>query len=77
MSNFVGEVNGGNFEQVVLRSSVLGVRSWQLIFQQSKVNNGVTTGTGCRPRIGIGPRERGFKHACVTCARATTHTLKS
>jgi hypothetical protein len=23
----------------------------------------LTTGTGCRPRIGIGPRERGFKHA--------------
>jgi hypothetical protein len=40
MSDLVEKVNDGNFEQVVLHSSVQGVSSWQLIFQQSKVNNG-------------------------------------
>ena len=35
------------------------------------------TEIGSRPRIGIGRRERGFKHACVTGAKATAHTLKS
>ena len=64
MSDFVREVNDGNFEQVGLHSSVQRVSSWQLIFQQSKVNNGAYNGDRRRPRIGIGPRERGFKHAC-------------
>jgi hypothetical protein len=41
MSDFVGD---GNFEQVALHSSVQGVSSWQLIFQQSKVNNGAYDG---------------------------------
>jgi hypothetical protein len=40
MNDFVGEVNDENFGQVALQSSVQGVSSWQLIFQQSKVNNG-------------------------------------
>lgn len=44
MSDFVGDVNDGNFEQVVLHSSVQGVSSWQFIFQQSKVNNGAYDG---------------------------------
>jgi len=44
MSNFVEEVNDGKFEQPVLRPSVLAVSSWQLIFQQSKVNNGAYDG---------------------------------
>src|SRR5262249_28339497 len=42
MSNFVEEVNDGKFEQPVLRPSVRAVSSWQLIFQQSKVNNGAS-----------------------------------
>jgi hypothetical protein len=44
MSDLVEKVNDGNFEQVVLHSSVQGVSSWQLIFQQSKVNNGAYDG---------------------------------
>jgi hypothetical protein len=40
MSDFVREVNDGNFEQVGLHSSAQRVSSWLLIFQQSKVNNG-------------------------------------
>jgi hypothetical protein len=44
MSDFVREVNDGNFEQVGLHSSVQRVSSWQLIFQQSKVNNGAYDG---------------------------------
>jgi hypothetical protein len=44
MSDFVREVNDGNFEQVGLHSSVQRVSSWQLIFQQSKVNNGAYNG---------------------------------
>jgi hypothetical protein len=44
MSDFVGEVNDGNFEQVASHSSVPGVSSWKLIFQQSKVNNGAYDG---------------------------------
>ena len=44
MSDLVEKVNDGNFDQVVLRSSVQGVSSWQLIFQQSKVNNGAYDG---------------------------------
>jgi len=44
MTNFVEEVNDGNFEQSVLRPSVGAVSSWQLIFQQSKVNNGAYDG---------------------------------
>jgi hypothetical protein len=44
MSNFVEAVNDGKFEQPVLRPSVLAVSSWQLIFQQSKVNNGAYDG---------------------------------
>ena len=44
MSDFVEAVNDGNFEQPVLRPSVRAVSSWQLIFQQSKVNNGAYDG---------------------------------
>jgi len=44
MSDLVEQVNDGNFEQVVLHSSVQGVSSWQLIFQQSKVNKGAYDG---------------------------------
>lgn len=44
MSNFVEAVNDGKFQQAVLRPSVLAVSSWQLIFQQSKVNNGANDG---------------------------------
>jgi len=44
MTNFVEEVNDGNFEQSVLRPSVRAVSSSQLIFQQSKVNNGAYDG---------------------------------
>ena len=44
MNDLVEEVNEGNFEQVVLHSSVQGMSSWQFIFQQSKVNNGAYDG---------------------------------
>jgi hypothetical protein len=44
MSKFVEDVNDGNFERVVLHSSGQAVSSWQLIFQQSKVNNGAYYG---------------------------------
>lgn len=44
MSDFVEEVNDGNFEQPVLPPSVRAMSSWQLIFQQSKVNNGAYDG---------------------------------
>jgi hypothetical protein len=77
MSAFVEAVNDGKFEQPVLRPSMRAVSSWQLIFRQSKVNMVRMTAIGSRPRIGIGRRERGFKHACVTFAKATVHTLKS
>ena len=44
MSEFVEDVNDGNFERVVLHSSGQAVSSWQLIFQQSKANNGAYYG---------------------------------
>lgn len=39
--------------------------SWQLIFQQSKVNNGVYNGDRFRRSIGSGPGKLGFKPVCV------------
>ena len=57
MSDFVEEVTDGNFEQPVLRPPVRAMSSWQLIFQQSKVNNGTHDGDRLPAQSWHWPRE--------------------
>jgi len=61
MSEFVEDVNDGNFERVVLHSSGQAVSSWQLIFQQSKANNGAYYGDRLSAQNWDWPQETWFQ----------------
>ena len=61
MSEFVEDVNDGNFERVVLHSSGQAVSSWQLIFQQSKANNGAYYGDRLPAQNWDWPQETWFQ----------------
>jgi hypothetical protein len=46
------------------------MKSWELIFRQSRVNNGIYDGDRCPVRIGNGRRAPGCKRACAICVTA-------
>ncbi len=47
--------------------------SWELIFIQSKVNNGAEI--ACSRRIGLGQRKLGFKCGCVISGEVMANAL--
>jgi len=51
--------------------------SWQLIFIQSKVNNGAYTEIASSRRVGIGLRRLGFKYGCVISGAAMANAPKN
>lgn len=61
MSERRKEVNDGSFEQTIQGSAGVTVSSWQLIFQQSKVNNGAYGGDRLPPQKWDWPRETWFQ----------------
>jgi hypothetical protein len=61
MSESIKTVNDGNFEQTIEGSEGMIMSSWQLIFQQSKVNNGAYDGDRLPPQNWDWPRGTWFQ----------------
>jgi len=61
MSERIKEVNDRSFEQTIQGSAGVMMSSWQLIFQQSKVNNGAYDGDRLPPQKRDWPRETWFQ----------------
>jgi hypothetical protein len=61
MSERIKEVNDRSFEQTIQGSAGVMMSSWQLIFQQSKVNNGAYDGDRLPPQKWDWPRETWFQ----------------
>lgn len=61
MSESVKQSNDGSFEQTIQGSAGAMMSSWQLIFQQSKVNNGAYDGDRLPPQKWDWPRETWFQ----------------
>jgi hypothetical protein len=77
MSDLVEKVNDGNFERVVLHSSGQAVSSWQLIFQQSKANNGAYYGDRLSAQNWDWPQETWFQKRLRISEEATAATPKN
>ena len=61
MSESVKELNDRSLEQTMQSSAGMMMSSWQLIFQQSKVNNGAYDGDRLPPQKWDWPRETWFQ----------------